>query len=477
MAKCSHCGADLPDGEVICPSCGREIQLVPDYETLDLNVMVAQNGLDERHTQRLENQREQRKKDLKNIRLIRILLSVAIAAVAAIGISAAVMTIRATMTSAQDYDNVYKQALEQYEAEDYQNAYNTVEKALEFQSDSQEAQILKAKIAFKLDKADEAVNLLRSLISNDEECVDAYQALLDIYVEQGAYDQIYEFMSGVSNTTIRQQFADYLVEAPLFSMESGVYNEEQEITLTSSSGLPIYYTTDGSDPTNQSTLYTEPIHIGQGETVVKAVSINDAGIYSPTETRTYEINFDAPSAPVIETASGEYTGDNNKIVINVPEGCTAYYAFDAKPTTEGAVYTGPIGMLEGKHFFYAILVNEKGVSGAMSAATYTYTPATEVTENTDTTDQGTVSEDTSGYTTPSTGGNDSYYDYNYGGNSSNYNPTPYYPDYTEPTEDPVQPTVEPTEEPTVEPTEEPTIEPTVEPTVEPTATPENETED
>ena len=35
--KCMHCGADLPEDQLICPRCGREIQIVPDYNPLDDN--------------------------------------------------------------------------------------------------------------------------------------------------------------------------------------------------------------------------------------------------------------------------------------------------------------------------------------------------------------------------------------------------------------------------------------------------------
>ena len=34
MKICSQCGAQIPDGEVFCPECGKEVQLVPDYETM-----------------------------------------------------------------------------------------------------------------------------------------------------------------------------------------------------------------------------------------------------------------------------------------------------------------------------------------------------------------------------------------------------------------------------------------------------------
>ena len=28
--KCVHCGANIPDDQMICPVCGAEVQIVPD---------------------------------------------------------------------------------------------------------------------------------------------------------------------------------------------------------------------------------------------------------------------------------------------------------------------------------------------------------------------------------------------------------------------------------------------------------------
>ena len=49
----------------------------------------------------------------------------------------------------------------------------------------------------------------------------------------------------------------------IFSKESGFYDSEFDLTLTSSENSEIYYTIDGSDPTNSTTVqkYSEPIKI------------------------------------------------------------------------------------------------------------------------------------------------------------------------------------------------------------------------
>ena len=60
---------------------------------------------------------------------------------------------------------------------------------------------------------------------------------------------------------------------PFFSLAGGIYTTPQTLTLTDSTpGATIYYTTNGSNPTIGSTLYTGPITISTSE-LVRAIAI------------------------------------------------------------------------------------------------------------------------------------------------------------------------------------------------------------
>lgn len=81
------------------------------------------------------------------------------------------------------------------------------------------------------------------------------------------------------------------VETPLFSVNSGIYNTPQQVTITcATAGASIYYTLDGSEPTTASTLYTAPIAIST-TTTLKAIAnvgsdnsfVNVATYTFPTE--------------------------------------------------------------------------------------------------------------------------------------------------------------------------------------------------
>lgn len=79
------------------------------------------------------------------------------------------------------------------------------------------------------------------------------------------------------------------VDAPAFSVNSGTYSSEFAVELTcATDGATIYYTTDGSTPTEQSAKYTGPITIGT-TTILKAVAVDADGNKSRVVSATYSI--------------------------------------------------------------------------------------------------------------------------------------------------------------------------------------------
>ncbi|KWW28376.1 MAG: S-layer domain-containing protein, partial [bacterium P201] len=62
------------------------------------------------------------------------------------------------------------------------------------------------------------------------------------------------------------------VATPTFTPEAGIYTEAQNVTITcETENATIYYTTDGTSPTNESTEYTEPITVNE-TTTIKAIA-------------------------------------------------------------------------------------------------------------------------------------------------------------------------------------------------------------
>ncbi len=87
---------------------------------------------------------------------------------------------------------------------------------------------------------------------------------------------------------------------PDFSLQSGFYDGTQTIELTQKKQGAIYYTTNGSIPTKNSTKYTQPISINK-TTVIRARALENGKFLSSIKNRTYLINENI-TLPVVSLA-------------------------------------------------------------------------------------------------------------------------------------------------------------------------------
>ena len=77
---------------------------------------------------------------------------------------------------------------------------------------------------------------------------------------------------------------------PVFSLASGTYESNQTVTITGTAGT-IYYTTDGSEPSTSSNVYSEAISLDdEGTFTIKAIAVKD-GNTSGVASATYTIKY------------------------------------------------------------------------------------------------------------------------------------------------------------------------------------------
>ncbi|MBQ3709113.1 MAG: chitobiase/beta-hexosaminidase C-terminal domain-containing protein [Bacteroidales bacterium] len=83
--------------------------------------------------------------------------------------------------------------------------------------------------------------------------------------------------------------ATQTVATPVFSVASGTYFEEFDVEITcATEGAVIYYTTDGTDPNDESMVYEEPIHI-DSDVTLKAIAMLEGYDNSNIATVNYTI--------------------------------------------------------------------------------------------------------------------------------------------------------------------------------------------
>ena len=161
------------------------------------------------------------------------------------------------------------------------------------------------------------------------------------------------------------------VSEPEFSLPGGEYAHYIFVEITAKSPGTIYYTLDGTTPSEASACYLSPIKLVEGTTVVRAFVIDQNGNSSDISSEVYVLEFGALDPPTIIPQSGDYIGENY-VKILVPDGCMAYYTLDGSdPTESSELYTGEFLMPTGTTTVRAMLEDAMGNLSGVSSVLYT----------------------------------------------------------------------------------------------------------
>jgi subtilase family serine protease len=146
--------------------------------------------------------------------------------------------------------------------------------------------------------------------------------------------------SGYTTSLVTSAPFYIVLPMPTISPNGGNFASAQTVTMTDSqSGVSIYYTVDGTTPTNLSTRYTAPITVSTGETV-QAIAFEFGFTTSSATSATFTFGTPA-SAPTISPSSGSFTTPQTVSITDSQNGTSIYYTSNGTtPSTNSTLYTG-----------------------------------------------------------------------------------------------------------------------------------------
>ena len=400
---CTRCGAEFPDDQMVCPICGAEVQIVPDYNPLDDVLAQEVKGSVEGATRQLQTdgiRRYRREDRTQNINSTRVMsrddmykirtgevrrprqdtselrrqrqqkrleaakrkrrnLLITLFVILAVIIAGIVVVYQ------NSYTSMINKGYRAIQSRDYTAAESYFKRAIVKDESRPEAYTGYAKLYTDQDDMESAENVFLSAIESQPTNPQLYQAAIDFYMEMEQPEKVSVLLNNCEDAGVLKSVGKYMSAAPVFSLEEGTYEEVQEVAITSETGGEIYYTTDGTDPTaSTGTRYTEPVLLQEeGDTEIRAIAVNESGIPSVVSSAEYTIEFPIENAPIVNPPTGQYT-EPAQITITVPKGYTAYYTLDGSdpdPLSSSTIkYTGPVDMPEDTQtIFHAILVNDQ----------------------------------------------------------------------------------------------------------------------
>jgi hypothetical protein len=168
------------------------------------------------------------------------------------------------------------------------------------------------------------------------------------------------------------------VATPTFTPTGNTYSSAQSVTIgCDTSGATIRYTTDGSDPTSSSTVYSGPISVNSGTLTVKAKAFKSGLTDSDTASATYTINPQKVSTPTLSPGGGSYSSVQFVTVSCATSGATIRYTNDGSdPTSSSAVYSSPIAINTGTTTIKAKAYKDTITDSDVASATYTISTPT-----------------------------------------------------------------------------------------------------
>lgn len=170
----------------------------------------------------------------------------------------------------------------------YYMAIASYESALEQQEEDVQALAGLAEVYYRQMDYDSEAAIRERIAAQDPDNMDNQLRLIEIMVQKNEFDSAKErtetLMQSSDSEALTKLYEDMCVDAPVFSLESGSYDEYQLLTLgDNKEGIVVRYTDNDTEPNEESPIFSEDVVISRPETKIRAKAYSPLG-YASEET-------------------------------------------------------------------------------------------------------------------------------------------------------------------------------------------------
>lgn len=180
------------------------------------------------------------------------------------------------------------------------------------------------------------------------------------------------FKDGLTASDVASATYTIKCATPTFSVAGGTKNNDVDVTLSTTFGTSIYYTTDGTTPTRSSTLYSSAITVNATQTI-NAIAVKSGCSDSDVASATYTM---VCATPKLSEKTDTYNNDLSVTISSTTTDGVIRYTLDGNdPTESSAVYSSAIAISSTK-MLKAKVFKTGYTASSVASATYTMTCAT-----------------------------------------------------------------------------------------------------
>ncbi|MBO5248931.1 MAG: leucine-rich repeat domain-containing protein [Clostridia bacterium] len=177
-------------------------------------------------------------------------------------------------------EKYYQQGLEAQEQNNLKRALECYEKCLKISPDDLNARLQAVLIYRAQENYARAETLLNEGLSLQPRYEEYYRQMVYLLTEQNRVSEALDYLDNISATYIVVKLNAERPAAILPSPLPGTFTSAVEVKLNVPENATVYYTTDGTAPDRNSSVYSagEIIKVEKGTVNIRAVAINDAGM-------------------------------------------------------------------------------------------------------------------------------------------------------------------------------------------------------